>query len=65
MEARMTDPIAARVSVPEGTARLKSEIDKAWDDPRPSRRAAEVFDNIEAAHKRTLARLAGEGGERQ
>jgi antitoxin ParD1/3/4 len=29
---------------------LKDKINEAWDDPRPSRPAEEVFDRIEAIH---------------
>lgn len=35
---------------------LKAEIDKAWDDPAPSRAAAEVFDEIEVLHRETIRR---------
>jgi antitoxin ParD1/3/4 len=38
------------MSVEERARLLKTKIDEAWDDPRPSRPAAEVFDRIEAAH---------------
>ncbi|HZK89372.1 MAG TPA: type II toxin-antitoxin system ParD family antitoxin [Stellaceae bacterium] len=29
---------------------LKDKINEAWDDPRPSRPAGEVFEGIEAMH---------------
>lgn len=32
---------------------LKAKINEAWDDPRPSRPAEEVFARIEAAHAET------------
>jgi antitoxin ParD1/3/4 len=32
---------------------LKAKIDEAWDDPRPSRPAAQVFARLEALHKQT------------
>jgi antitoxin ParD1/3/4 len=35
---------------------LKDKINEAWDDPRPSRPADEVFNRIEAIHEVT-ARL--------
>ena len=34
-------------------ARLKTAIDEAWDDPRPSVPAREAFDRIEAMHAET------------
>ena len=37
----------------ERKRQLKAKIDAAWNDPRPSRPASEVFDRIEALHKRT------------
>ena len=33
---------------------LKARIDEAWDDPRPSRPADEVFARLEALHGQTL-----------
>ena len=33
------------------TAELKAEIDRAWEDTRPSRPAKEVFDRLEAIHQ--------------
>jgi antitoxin ParD1/3/4 len=38
------------MSVEERARVLKGKINEAWDDPRPSRPAAEVFDEIEAVH---------------
>jgi antitoxin ParD1/3/4 len=38
------------MGVEERARLLKEKINEAWDDPRPSRPAAEVFDRIEAAH---------------
>ena len=34
---------------------LKDKINEAWDDPRPSLPAAEVFDRIEATHARAMS----------
>jgi antitoxin ParD1/3/4 len=34
----------------ERVQRLKARINDAWDDPGPSRPAAEVFDRIERIH---------------
>jgi len=36
------------LSLEERIAQLKAKINEAWDDPRPSRPADEVFDRIEA-----------------
>ena len=33
---------------------LKDKINEAWDDPRPSRPADDVFDRIEAMHGQAL-----------
>jgi antitoxin ParD1/3/4 len=38
------------LSLGERVELLKAKINEAWDDPRPSRPASEVFDQIEAAH---------------
>jgi antitoxin ParD1/3/4 len=38
------------ITLEERTAQLKAKIDEAWDDPRPSRPADEVFDRIEAEY---------------
>jgi antitoxin ParD1/3/4 len=38
------------MSLDERAAQLKAKIDEAWSDPRPSRKASEVFDRIEAEH---------------
>jgi antitoxin ParD1/3/4 len=38
------------LSLEERTRHLKAQIDEAWDDPRPSRPAEEVFDRLEALH---------------
>jgi len=32
---------------------LKAKIKEAWEDPRPSRPAAQVFGRLEALHKQT------------
>jgi antitoxin ParD1/3/4 len=37
----------------ERKRQLKAKIDAAWNDPRPSRPANEVFKRIEALHART------------
>lgn len=34
--------------------RIKAKIDEAWDDPRPSLPANEVFERIEALHTHTI-----------
>lgn len=34
----------------ECTRQLKAKIDEAWDDPRPSRPAEDVFDRLETMH---------------
>ena len=41
------------MDVEERVSLLKDKINEAWDDPRPSSPAAEVFDRIEAAHAAT------------
>jgi len=38
------------MSLQERAQILKAKINEAWDDPRPSRPAEEVFARIEAAH---------------
>jgi antitoxin ParD1/3/4 len=38
------------MSLQERAQLLKAKINEAWDDPRPSRAADEVFGRIEAAH---------------
>jgi antitoxin ParD1/3/4 len=43
-------------NIQERTRLLKAKIDEAWDDPRPSRPAREVFDGIEALHVERGAR---------
>lgn len=48
------------LDVQERRRRLKAKIDDAWDDPRPSLPADEVFDRIEALHASTT----GKKGER-
>jgi len=37
----------------ERKRQLKAKIDAAWNDPRPSRPADEVFKRLEALHART------------
>ena len=39
----------------ERVQRLKAKINDAWDDPNPSRPAAEVFDRIERIHAEAAA----------
>jgi antitoxin ParD1/3/4 len=41
-------------SIEERRRRLKAKIDEAWDDPRPSVPADEVFERIEALHAETV-----------
>ena len=38
------------LSLEQRKAELKAKINAAWDDPRPSSVAAEVFDRIEAEY---------------
>jgi antitoxin ParD1/3/4 len=38
------------MSLQERAQLLKAKINEAWEDPRPSRPADEVFGRIEAAH---------------
>jgi antitoxin ParD1/3/4 len=38
------------ISIEERQRRLKTQINEAWDDPRPSRSVDDVFRRIEAAH---------------
>jgi antitoxin ParD1/3/4 len=38
------------MALEERAAQLKAKINEAWDDPRPSRPADDVFDRIEAEH---------------
>jgi antitoxin ParD1/3/4 len=42
------------MSLQERAQLLKAKIDEAWDDPRPSRPADEVFARIEAAHAESV-----------
>ena len=44
------------MSAQERARVLKAKIDEAWNDPRPSRPAAEVFDRLEALHSETTAK---------
>ena len=44
------------VSLRERAQALKAKIDAAWDDPRPSLPAADVFDRIETLHRRSARR---------
>lgn len=39
----------------ERVQRLKAAINDAWDDPSPSRPAAEAFDRIERIHAKAAA----------
>jgi antitoxin ParD1/3/4 len=41
------------MALEERAAQLKAKINAAWDDPRPSRPADDVFDRIEAEHAKT------------
>jgi antitoxin ParD1/3/4 len=41
------------MALEERAAQLKAKINDAWDDPRPSRPADDVFDRIEAEHAKT------------
>lgn len=50
------------MSVQERAQALKAKIDAAWDDPSPSRPAAEVFDRIEALHSDRVARAKSDRG---
>jgi antitoxin ParD1/3/4 len=40
----------------EQLRRLKAKINDAWDDPRPSRPAADAFGRIEKLHTDTVAK---------
>jgi len=42
------------MSIQERMRLLKAKIDEAWNDPRLSRPAAEVFDRIEILHAQTV-----------
>ena len=46
----------------ERLGRLKARVDEAWDDPAPSRPASEVFDRLEALHRKTVKRSADDFG---
>ena len=39
----------------ERVQRLRAKINDAWDDPSPSRPAADAFDRIERIHAQTAA----------
>jgi len=41
------------LSVRSHAEALRADINAAWEDPRPSRPASEVFDRIEATHEET------------
>jgi antitoxin ParD1/3/4 len=41
------------MALEERAVQLKAKINEAWDDPRPSRPADDVFDRIEAEHAKT------------
>lgn len=41
------------MALEERAAQLKAKINDAWDDPRPSLPADDVFDRIEAEHAKT------------
>ncbi|HLY57201.1 MAG TPA: type II toxin-antitoxin system ParD family antitoxin [Stellaceae bacterium] len=43
------------MSVEERTRILKAQIDEAWDDPRPSLRADDVFDRLKAEYAQMTA----------
>ncbi len=43
------------MSLQERKAALAAKINAAWDDPGPSRPAAEVFDRLEALHADEMA----------
>lgn len=42
--------------IQERAERLKAKINEAWDDPRPSRPAEEVFARLEARHAKAARR---------
>lgn len=42
------------MSAQERARRIKAKIDEAWDDPRPSLSADEVFERLEALHTHTM-----------
>jgi antitoxin ParD1/3/4 len=44
------------MSIQERRRRLKAKIDEAWDDPRPSVPAEDVFERIEALHSETVGK---------
>jgi hypothetical protein len=48
------------MSVRERARVLKAKIDEAWDDPRPSRPANEVFSRIETAHVEVAQPMAAQ-----
>jgi antitoxin ParD1/3/4 len=41
---------------------LKAKIDAAWDDPRPSLTADEVFDHLEKHHREAVAASSNRRG---
>ena len=42
------------MSAAERAQQIKAKINKAWDDPRPSRPIDEVFDRVEKLHSQTM-----------
>jgi antitoxin ParD1/3/4 len=46
------------MGVQERATILKAKINEAWDDPSPSRPAADVFGRLEAAHADATAAVA-------
>ena len=44
------------MSLRERAQMLKAKINEAWDDPRPSLPAAEVFGRLETLHRRSARR---------
>jgi antitoxin ParD1/3/4 len=49
------------MSLEERAKLLKAKIDEAWDDPRPSLPADEVFDEIEALYAEAVRPAQGRG----
>jgi antitoxin ParD1/3/4 len=47
------------MALEERAVQLKAKINEAWDDPRPSRPADDVFDRIEAEHAKTAQNTLG------
>jgi hypothetical protein len=43
------------MSMQERVEGLKTKINEAWDDPRPSRPSDDVFSRIEALHADAIA----------